>query len=108
MSHVNILAAFCVGVGLGHLAAAIAILARYAIPRSPGYFHVILVPPMIISAVSIVGVGISILVDDQSLIDRSGLRLSVVYVISEFVVWWGLVSYSVFFHFRGRYRRSGR
>ena len=97
----DLLAAFCVGVGLAHLAAVVAILARYAIPRAPGYFHMILAPPMVLSAVAVSGVGLA--VAGVPAFDPYSLQLSVVYVVSEFVIWWGLCGYSVYFAVKGRH-----
>lgn len=93
-----VLAAFCIGLGFGHFAATIAIVARYAIPRAPGFYHAILAPFMLVSGVSVGAVAISVLTGNEA------VAWAVVYVISEFVVWWGLVSYSIYYQLRGKHR----
>ena len=88
--------------GLGELAALLGILFRYAIPRSPKIFHVLLFVPMVSASLSCFVLAWIALTGEQQAAGVNEETLRVVFFASEGAVYWILVSYAVYHHLRGR------
>ncbi len=97
-----LVAAAFVITGLGELAALLGILFRYAIPRSPRIFHVLLFVPMVLASVSCFVLAWLALSGEQEVAGANGLTLILVFFFAEGAVYWILVSYAVYHHLRGR------
>ncbi len=87
-----------------HAITLIAVLMRYAIPRAPGFYHLLLVVPMCIAAVSMFVVGVDLMLADEDHLGGIGVfEVFAVYVTAEVLVLGILNSYAVYFRFkRGR------
>jgi len=88
--------------GLGEIAALIGILFRYAIPRAPVVFHVLLAPPMLICAAVCFALAGMALDGDTVVFGLDALALLVIFFFCEGFWIWGLVGYAVYHQVRGR------
>lgn len=103
MNTTEILAAACSGLGLGIFAAWLGMMGRHAIPRAPWVFHVLLTPPMLVSAASAVAVGVLLLLPDETTFLGLGRgEHAALFAVGQFFTYWILVGYSVFWTVRGR------
>lgn len=94
----TLLAILLAGLALGHLAALVAVLFRYAIPCAPTPFRLVLFFPMLAISFSAASLCYMTLVgEDIEVLGLDGSALLVLYFSSEFVVWWTLNWYSVYY-----------
>lgn len=97
--------ALAVVLALGHLAALVGILFRYAIPRAPRAFHFVLAPAMIGAAIALLGVAQNAASGEG--LDLFGVEILVfrlAYIAFDIVTWWTLIFYAVYHQLRGGHR----
>lgn len=96
-------------VACAQLAALFAILFRYAIPRSPGFFHLLCVPSLLAGVVALFALGFLTLLPPATLflgLDSLGWRVT--FLASQLVTWGALDLYAVYHAYRVRNERQER
>lgn len=105
MNLIAFFTAACWALSLGIIAAWLGILGRYAIPRAPKIFHILLTVPMLVSAAAVGGVGLlAVLPEETTLFGFEMIVLAIAHLVSQVVVWWLLIAYAVYHQFRGTRR----
>lgn len=99
---VETIAAFCVGIGFAEAAALMAVLFRYAIPRAPLVFRLLLLPGMLASIASMFGIGWVALTGEDQVFGIEAIAVLGIYFIAQFFVWWIFVCYAVYHSWRRR------
>lgn len=98
----TLISALLIVLALGQVASLLGIWFRYAIPRAPRIFHWLLLFPMLISIFSALAVAWLALTGIQVILGLDGITLLLIYFASQVVVYWALVAYAIYHHFRGR------
>ncbi len=99
----------CFTVACAQLAALFAILFRYAIPRSPGFFHLLCVPALLVGVVALFSIGFLSLLPEGTLflgLDTLGWRIT--FLASQLITWVALDLYAVYHAYRVRGERVAR
>jgi hypothetical protein len=106
MNLLTLLSVVLVALASGQLAALVGIMARYAIPRAPFVFRLLLLFPMLTSSIIAMLMAFVALSGAQGVAGISGLALLLVYVSAAALWIWVLVAYAVYWHIRGRHCRA--
>ena len=102
MSPLILVAATLVILGFGEIAALLGILFRYAIPRAPALFRVLLFAPMITASVACFALAFMLLTNAREVFGLEILHMAAVYFACEGLVLWTLVAYAVYWNLKGR------
>lgn len=101
-----LITAALVVLGLGELAALLGILFRYAIPRAPRVFHILLFVPMVTASASCFAFAWMALAGERQVAGIDVLVVLTIYFICEGATMWLLVIYSIYWHLKGRHCRA--
>ncbi len=102
MNVLTVAALALVVLGLGELAAMLGIQFRYAIPRAPWFFRLILFPPMLGCVASTLTLSWVALSGAEEVLGLDPVWLFAIYVVCQAMTFWTLVAYAVYHHLRGR------
>lgn len=105
-SVISLVAFFYLGWGLGQIAALIGILFKWAMPRAPVLFRLIITVPLFFSALAALGVFVIALTGQEALAGLNAVNLLAISTGTQFIVWWTLVAYAGY-HYLIRGGRCG-
>jgi hypothetical protein len=92
-----------IGVGLGEFVAWLGIIFRYAIPRAPVLFHVLLTPPMIVGCLTAFGLAyIGLSAHDATVVRFDALVLLALHFSSLFLFFLTMNAYAAYWYLKGR------
>ncbi|MEJ7871424.1 MAG: hypothetical protein WKF67_04135 [Rubrobacteraceae bacterium] len=103
------LALLCFTLACAQMAALFAILFRYAIPRSPGFFHLLCAPALLASVFALFSLGFLLLLpDDTRFLGLPTQGWGIVFLAAELITWTTLDLYAVYHAYRVRNERVAR
>lgn len=97
-SLISLVAFFYLGWGLGQIAALIGIMLKWAIPRAPMFFRLIISVPLFFSALAAIGVFVIALTGQEKVAGLNAVDLLAISTGTQFVVWWAFVAYAVYYY----------
>lgn len=100
---IELLAFVLVGVGLGEFVAWLGIIFRYAIPRAPLIFHILLTIPMLVASFSVVSLAyVALYGQEATVLGLDGITLLAIYFIAQACTSWVLNFYAFYWYLKGK------